>query len=109
MSTILKDVRSFISGKDLLVFAVGIAISNQLQTTLNTLIDALIMPFVSQLTGATNLASRGFNIPKTEIRIKWGAALNALITFSITLVIMVEIIKYISLRFKLKSSTVSWE
>jgi large-conductance mechanosensitive channel len=112
MSTILKDVKSFISSRDLIVFAVGIALSNQLQSTIHTMINALIMPFFSAVTGPTNLASRTIDLkPPSDklpaIKVGWGAALNALLTFLITLVIMVELVKYVTTRF-VKSSSVTW-
>ena len=104
---VLRDIKAFVGGKDLLVFAVAIALSNQLQSTLATLIDSLVMPVVSTTLGTQKLKDRSFQIPKTDIAIKWGAALNALIMFGIALVVMVEITKYITTRF-VKSTSINW-
>jgi large-conductance mechanosensitive channel len=92
---ILRDIRSFVSSRDLLVFAIGVALSNQFQITLTTIINSMIMPFVSAVTGPTNLASRSYDLkPPTSrlpaIKLAWGAAVNAAITFFITMVIMVQ-------------------
>ena len=112
MSRIARDIQSFVSGKDLVVFAIGIALSNQFQATVKTLIDSMIMPFVSKLTGATNLSSRTYDLQSAQgkslgIKLGWGAALEALIVFCITLVVMVEIARYITVHF-VKSSTVTF-
>jgi large-conductance mechanosensitive channel len=113
MSRILRDIQSFVSGKDLVVFAIALALSNNFQALLKVLIDTLIMPFVSQLTGPTNLASRTWELQapisgkNLGINLGWGAALQAIITFVITLVIMVEIARYLTVKF-VKSSTVTF-
>lgn len=104
MLRVLRDIRSFVSSKDLVVFAVMLALSNQLQTTLNTLIDALIMPFVSHVTGRARLSTREARVPGTGITVRWGAAAYALITFAISLVVMVEIVRLIVTRARLTSS-----
>lgn len=109
-----KDIKSFISGRDLVVFAVGLALSTQLQATLKSIIDGLIMPFVSTATGAGNLATRAWDLkvptPGSKdpvIKVLWGAALNSIIVFFITLIIMVKIAKYITVHY-VKSASVSF-
>jgi large-conductance mechanosensitive channel len=109
-----KDIKSFISGRDLVVFAVGIALSTQLQATMKSVIDNVIMPFISNITGVGNLATRAsvlkVPVPGKDLGIKvgWGAALHAVIVFFITLVIMVKIAKYITVNY-VKSASVSFE
>jgi large-conductance mechanosensitive channel len=110
---IASDIKSFISGKDLVIFAIGLALSAQLQTTLKTIIDNMIMPFVSKLTGATTLATRHLELQTPSgkdlgIKLGWGAALQSIIVFFITLVIMVEIARYITVNF-VTSSTVQFK
>lgn len=107
-----RDILSFVSGRDLVVFAVGIALSNQMQITIKTLIDNLIMPFVSKLTGADNLANRSIHLKSPDgkdlgIKIGWGAALQSVIIFAITLVVMVEMARYITVHY-VKSSSVQF-
>jgi len=113
MRRIARDIKSFISGKDLVVFAIGLALSARFQETIKSLIDSLIMPFVSKLTGVTALNTRQLVLEKEKdgkpgISLKWGAALESVIVFFITLVIMVEIARYITVNF-IKSSTVSFD
>lgn len=109
LTQIAQDIRSFVAGKDLVVFAIGIALSNALQSTLNTVINNLIMPFVSYFSGVTDLADRSWMLHDgpPAIKLGWGAALNALITFVITLVIMVEFVKYVTTNY-VRSSTIQW-
>lgn len=109
LSRIGSDIKAFVAGKDLVVFAIGLALSTQFQDTVRTLIDALIMPFISTLTGATKLESRNFALKtpvgNTEpIYIYWGRAIKSLITFLITLVIMVEIARYLTVKYVTSSS-----
>ena len=112
ISRIGSDIKSFISGKDLVIFAISLALSTQLQTTLKTFIDNMIMPFVSKLTGATNLATRSLDLQLPDgkdlgIKLGWGAALQSVIVFFITLVLMVEIARYVTVHY-VSSSTVTF-
>jgi large-conductance mechanosensitive channel len=102
-----KDIKSFVSGKDLVVFSIALALSTQFQTTIKTLIDQLIMPFVSYITGKTNLNARSIDLVKGNIKIGWGAAAQSVIVLVISLVLMVEIAKYVS-TYYVKSSTVTF-
>jgi large-conductance mechanosensitive channel len=112
LSRIGSDIKAFVGGKDLVVFAIGLALSTQFQDTVRTLIDSLIMPFISTLTGATRLETRNFKI-KTPlggaepIYIYWGRAIKSAITFIITLIVMVEIARYLTVRY-VNSSTVKF-
>lgn len=108
------DIKSFISGKDLVVFAVGIALSNQLQATLKSIIDNLIMPLVSNSTGVDNLSNRSYTLhtstiegKQKSITLNWGAALQSVITLFISLVVMVEVARYITTHY-VKSSSVTF-
>lgn len=106
------DIKSFVGGKDLVVFAIALALSSQFQETIRTLIDSMIMPFFSKLTGATRLDDRKVEISppvgtNLSINLMWGKALKSFIVFAITLVIMVEIAKYLTVNF-VKSSTVTF-
>jgi len=112
LGQIIKDIKSFVSGKDLVVFAIALALSAQFQMTVKTAIDSLIMPFISKLTGATNLSARTVQIsPPTStagpITINWGKAVESFIMFCITLVVMVEIAKYLTVYF-VESTTVKF-
>lgn len=111
LARVAKDVKAFVSGKDLVVLAVGLALSTQLQATLNAVIQNLIMPFISFFTGPTNLVERAYILNDDEkhrtIKIGWGAALNALITFAITTVVMVEFARFVTTTL-VQSSTIKW-
>lgn len=112
LGRIASDIKAFVGGKDLVVFAIGLALSTQFQDTIRTLIDSLIMPFISTLTGANKMESRSFRLKAPvgntdPIYIYWGRALKSLITFTITLIIMVEIARYLTVRY-VTSSTVKF-
>jgi large-conductance mechanosensitive channel len=113
LGRIASDIKSFVGGKDLVVFAIALALSTQFQETIRTLIDSMIMPFFSKLTGATRLDDRKLEISppvgkNLSINLMWGKALKALIVFVITLIIMVEIARYLTVNF-VKSSTVTFD
>jgi large-conductance mechanosensitive channel len=112
-----KDIISFISGRDLVVFAIGLILSAQLQTTLKSFIDNLIMPFVSKITGSGNLEARSWKLTvplpgggtkDLGIKVGWGAAIHSVIVFIITLVTMVKVAKYITVNY-VKSASVSFQ
>lgn len=112
LSRIGRDIQSFLSGRDLVIFAIGIALSNEMQTALRTIIANMVMPIVSKFTGADNLKDRSINLkgPNGQdlgIKLGWGTALQSLIVFFITLIIMVEIARYVTLNF-VKSSSVQF-
>jgi large-conductance mechanosensitive channel len=107
-----RDIQSFLSGRDLVIFAIGIALSNEMQAALKTVIATMIMPIVSKLTGVDNLKDRAINLKgpggkDLGIKLGWGAALQSLLVFFITLVIMVEIARYVTIHF-VKSSSVQF-
>lgn len=109
-----KDIKSFVSGRDLVIFAITLALSTQFQATLKSIIDNMIMPFVSSMTGASNLATRSWDLrvptPGSKdpvIKLTWGAALQSIIVFFITLIIMVKTAKYLTVHY-VKSSSVSF-
>ena len=101
-----RDIKSFVGGKDLVALAIGLALSTQFQLTVKAVIDATIMPFVSKLTGATKLSSRKYDIGG-DIEIEWGKALESLVVFFITLIVMVQIARYITVNY-VKSTSVSF-
>lgn len=104
---LLRDVKTFVSSRDLIVFGAAIALSNQLQTTLNTLIESLVMPLVSRVTGQQKLKDRALVLGRTGVAIKWGAALNAVVTFSIALVVTVQIAKLLTTKV-FGSGSIQW-
>ena len=67
------------------------------------MIDATIMPFVSKLTGDEIVE---YDIGG-DIEIEWGKALESLVVFFITLIVMVQIARYITVNY-VKSSSVSF-
>jgi large-conductance mechanosensitive channel len=127
---ILEDIKSFISGRDLVVFAITLALANQLQITLNKFIETMIMPFIARLLGGTtpsstpatatpgtgvapqlqtSLANRAIDLETASgkdlgIRLGWGAAVQSILVFFISLVIMVELARYITVHFVTSSS-----
>lgn len=104
---VLRDIRAFISSRDLLVFAVGIALSNRFQKTLESLIDTLVMPVVSWVTGTRQLASREARVG--DVKLAWGKALESVIVLAISVVVMVEVVRWLTTHVKgLKSSSVTW-
>lgn len=111
-SRIGRDIKTFVSGKDLVILAIGLALSTAFQATIKALIDALIMPFVSAVTGKANLATRAYELQtpkgnKLGIKLEWGKAIESVIVFAITLVVMVEIARLITVKY-VKSSSVSF-
>ena len=131
LERIAEDIKNFVSGRDLVVFAITLALANQLQITLNKFIETIIMPFIARLLGGstpsttpatpttglaaqlqTSLANRAIDIQTASgkdlgIRVGWGAALQSIIVFFISLVIMVELARYITVHY-VTSSTVKF-
>jgi large conductance mechanosensitive channel len=98
---VLADFRGFLLKTNALALAIGVIIGGALGTVVNSLVSDIIMPPVGVLLGGVDFsqlkvvlkaAAPGAD-PATEVAIRWGAFLNAVIAFIVIALVVWQISK----------------
>ena len=76
-----KEFKAFITKGNVIDMAVGDIIGGAFQKIVSSLVDDIIMPAISFLTGKVNIADLGFTY--NEITIKYGSFISTIIDFLI--------------------------
>jgi large conductance mechanosensitive channel len=84
----LSDFRAFLTKSNALALAIGVIIGTALGGVVTSLVDDIIMPPIGLVLGGVDFADlkmvlqRGDGVdPATEVAIRWGSFVSALITF----------------------------
>lgn len=84
----VSEFREFLLKTNALALAIGVIIGGALGTVVNSLVNDIIMPPVGALLGGVDFSSLKYVIkdavggdPATEVAIRWGAFVNAVIAF----------------------------
>lgn len=77
----LKEFKAFISKGNVMDMAIGVIIGGAFQKIVTSLVNDIIMPALSFLTGKINIADLGFTY--NDITITYGAFLSTIIDFLI--------------------------
>jgi large conductance mechanosensitive channel len=82
----LSEFRSFLTKSNALALAIGVIIGTALGGVVTSLVDDIIMPPVGLLLGGVDFSElkivlKASTDPAAEVAIRWGAFINALITF----------------------------
>lgn len=77
----LKGFKAFISKGNVMDLAVGVIIGGAFQKIVTSLVNDIIMPALSFITGKVNISDLGFTY--NEITIKYGAFISSIIDFLI--------------------------
>jgi large conductance mechanosensitive channel len=85
---VLGEFRAFLLKTNALALAIGVIIGGALGTVVNSLVNDIIMPPVGALLGGVDFSQLKLVIkpaaggdPATEVAIRWGAFVNAIIAF----------------------------
>jgi large conductance mechanosensitive channel len=86
----LGEFRGFLVRSNALALAIGVIIGGALGTVVNSLVNDIIMPAIGYALGGVDFASLKYVLkpavggdPATEVAIRWGAFVNAVIAFLI--------------------------
>lgn len=87
----LGDFRAFLLRTNALALAIGVILGGALGTVVSSLVNDIIMPPVGALLGGVDFGQLKFVIkvavpgadPATEVAIRWGSFLNAVVAFII--------------------------
>ena len=84
----ISEFRTFLLKSNALALAIGVIIGTALGTVVTSLVEDIIMPPIGLLLGGVNFAELKIVLqeaqagdPATEVAIRWGEFLNAVITF----------------------------
>lgn len=97
----LGEFRAFLLKTNALALAIGVIIGGALGTVVNSLVNDIIMPPVGALLGGVDFgqlklilkaAAPGAD-PATEVAIRWGAFINAVIAFIVIAFVVWQISK----------------
>jgi large conductance mechanosensitive channel len=98
---VFGEFRGFLLKTNALALAIGVIIGGALGTVVNSLVSDIIMPPVGALLGGVDFgqvkvvlkaAATGAD-PATEVAIRWGAFLNAVIAFIVIALVVWQISK----------------
>jgi large conductance mechanosensitive channel len=96
----VSQFREFLLKTNALALAIGVIIGTALGTVVNSLVNDIIMPPVGVLLGGVDfsqlkivLKSAVNNDPTTEVAIRWGAFVNAIIAFIVIAFVVWQISK----------------
>ncbi|MES2209538.1 MAG: large conductance mechanosensitive channel protein MscL [Chloroflexota bacterium] len=86
----ISEFKSFLLKTNALALAIGVIIGTALGTVVTSLVNDIIMPPIGQLLGKVDFSALKIVLteavggdPATEVAIRWGAFLNAIIAFVI--------------------------
>ena len=86
----LTEFRAFLLKSNALALAIGVVIGGALGTVVNSLVNDIIMPPIGYVLGGVDFASLKYVLkptvngdPATEVAIRWGLFINAVIAFVI--------------------------
>ncbi|HXI80536.1 MAG TPA: large conductance mechanosensitive channel protein MscL [Verrucomicrobiae bacterium] len=96
----LSEFRGFLLKTNALALAIGVIIGGALGTVVNSLVNDIIMPPVGALLGGVDFSQLKIVIKQavggdatTEVAIRWGAFLNAVIAFIVIALVVWQISK----------------
>ena len=96
MKKTIEEFRDFAVKGNALDLAVGVVIGAAFGKIVSSIVDDLIMPVVGLLTGGIDFSAKQAIIPGTEVAIRYGMLLNALLSFVIVAFAIFVVVKQLS-------------
>ena len=90
----LKEFKEFAMKGNVMDLAVGVIIGGAFQKIITSLVDDIIMPAISMITGEVDYSDLAFTIG--EVSIKYGAFLTAVLDFLIIAFSVFILVKYLN-------------
>jgi len=93
----LGEFKGFLLKTDALALAIGVIIGGALGTVVNSLVNDIIMPPIGMALGGVDFANlkvilkQASGDPATEVAIRWGAFVNAIIAFVVVALVIWQI------------------
>lgn len=96
----LKEFKEFAMKGNIMDLAIGVVIGGAFQQIVNSLVQDIIMPFVSVLTGKVDFSDMVFKFGNANI--KYGNFITAIVNFLIIAFSIFLVVKYLNKLSKLK-------
>ena len=100
MKKFIEEFKEFISKGNVMDLAVGVIIGGAFQSIVNSLVNDILMPLLSMITGGVNFASWKITIGKGELEnpatLTYGNFISAVINFLLMAIVLFLIIKGIN-------------
>lgn len=97
MKKFFDEFKQFISKGNVMDLAVGVIIGGAFQSIVNSLVNDILMPLLSMITGGVNFASWAVTIGKGELEnpatLTYGNFISAIINFLLMALVLFFIIK----------------
>lgn len=97
MKKFFEEFKAFISKGNVMDLAVGVIIGGAFQSIVNSLVNDILMPLLSMLTGGVNFASWAITVGKGELEnpatLTYGNFISAIINFLLMALVLFLIIK----------------
>jgi large conductance mechanosensitive channel len=97
---VLSEFRGFLLKTNALALAIGVIIGGALGTVVNSLVNDIIMPPIGVLLGGVDFSQLKIVLkqavggnPATEVAIRWGAFINAVVAFIVIAFVVWQISK----------------
>lgn len=78
-----REFKKFIARGNVVDMAVGIIIGSAFTKIVNSLVNDIITPVIGILTGKVNIQTASYTIPNTDITLKYGSFIQAVVDFLI--------------------------
>jgi large conductance mechanosensitive channel len=101
---IIHEFKEFAVKGNAIDLAVGVVIGAAFGKVVTSIVDDLIMPIVGGLTGGIDFSAKQLVIPGTEVAIRYGMFLNAVLSFVIVAFAIFVLVKQIN-RLKREKPT----
>lgn len=90
----LKEFKEFATRGNIMDLAVGVVIGGAFQNIINSLVNDIIMPAISMITGKVDFSDMAFTIG--DVSIKYGNFITAIVNFLIIAFSIFLVIRYIN-------------
>jgi large conductance mechanosensitive channel len=93
---IIHEFKEFAVKGNAIDLAVGVVIGAAFGNVVNSIVNDLIMPIVGALTGGIDFSDKQLGVYGTDIAIRYGAFLNALLSFVIVAFAIFVVVKQVN-------------
>lgn len=94
--SIIQEFKDFAIKGNAIDLAVGVVIGAAFGKIVTSIVDDLIMPIVGWMTGGIDFSDKTLPIPATDIVIRYGMFLNALLSFVIVAFAIFMVVKQLN-------------
>jgi large conductance mechanosensitive channel len=96
MKNFIAEFKAFAVKGNAVDLAVGVVIGAAFGKVVSSIVDDLIMPIAGVLTGGIDFSDKQLAVWGTDVAIRYGAVINALLSFAIVALVLFVVVKQIN-------------